>query len=55
MELSPTITSLEAYTEDIREKIEIFQATAMQNAAGSAARHRNAKKNNIGTSVQSRG
>jgi O-acetyl-ADP-ribose deacetylase (regulator of RNase III) len=43
MESPPTITSLEAYTEDIRQKIEIFQATAMQNAAESAARHRNAR------------
>jgi hypothetical protein len=39
----PTITSLEAYTEDIRQKTENFQATAMQNAADSAARHRDAR------------
>jgi O-acetyl-ADP-ribose deacetylase (regulator of RNase III)/transposase InsO family protein len=43
METPPTITSLEAYTEDIRQKIEIFQATAVQNATDSAARHRDAR------------
>jgi hypothetical protein len=41
--------TLEAYTEDIRQKIEIFQATAMQNAADSTCRHRNVR--NKSTSV----
>jgi O-acetyl-ADP-ribose deacetylase (regulator of RNase III) len=44
-----TIPSLESYTADIRAKIEIFRATAAQNAVASADRHRAARNANTVT------